>query len=50
MSARDLNPRRRNGRNAGARKGFKKMMAHARTRSWVTRKAKAALKKIEGVL
>lgn len=44
------NPRRRNGRNAGARKGFKTMMKHARKRSVVARKAKAALKKIEAAL
>lgn len=44
------NPRRRNGRNPGARKGFKKMMDHARARSWVTRKAKSVLKKIEAAL
>lgn len=43
-------PRRRNGRNAGARKGFKKMMQHARARSRVTRKAKSVLKKIEAAI
>lgn len=45
-----VNPCQRNGHNAGARKGLKKMSDHARARSWVTRKAKAAVKKIEGAL
>lgn len=44
------NPRRRNGRNAGARKGFKTMMKHARARSRRTRTVKAILKKIEAAL
>lgn len=46
----DVNPRRRNGRNAGARKGFKTMLRHARAQSRRTRTVKAIIKKIEVVL
>lgn len=42
-----VNPRARNGRNAGARRGFKKMLEHARAKSVMTRKAKAVVRKLE---
>ena len=46
MTHDDFNPRRMNGNNPGARKGFKKMMEHARAKSVMTRRAKAVLKKM----